>query len=186
MKKGSCPQKQPQLGRLLARPWRADHVLNTLATQTITGSESVCQKVWHSTVLSAWFAEAVQSSSLKAGQSLSAAQHRFASFSKPLGRMILHLPEFFKVLNKVVSTGSNRAWAENWLLNVTGERLLLLGMMADAADTTEQLTRFCDSEEMDLGRLNEEVALFMRRCEVPKPRPKCFFPCTTICNTKPR
>ncbi len=134
-------------------------------------------------MLSSWFAEAVQSSpSLKAGQSLSAAQHRFASFSKPLGRMILHLPEFFKVLNKVVSvvsTGSSgcRAWAENWLLNVSGEQLLLLGMMADAADTTEQLTRFCDSEGMDLGRLNEEVALFMKRCQVPNQRLKCFFAC---------
>ena len=38
-------------------------------------------------------------------------------------------------------------------------------MCADMADTTLQLTRFLDSENMDIASMNEEVSVFCTRLE---------------------
>ncbi|CAK9092405.1 Uncharacterized protein SCF082_LOCUS43483 [Durusdinium trenchii] len=154
--------------RLISRPWESDTLLKALMQSVVQGPDSFCQKVWHSRVYSSWFAAGVENSSFPAGKTLSAAQHRFCSFSKPLGRFVLHLDVAFDVLNKIVAIkGSQDArWAVKFLRGLTPEKLLTVAMCADMADTCLQLTRFLDDEGLDIARLNEEVSVFCSRIQV--------------------
>ena len=138
-----------------------------LKQEAVTGKESVCQKIWRSTTYSAWFEEEVRKSKGVGGTTLSAAQHRFCSFSKPLGRMVLHMDAICAVLTRVVSArpGADSSWAAQFVKSFTAEKFLLLGMLADMADTCIQLTRFLDDEDMDVAQQNEQVALFVQRLE---------------------
>ena len=132
----------------------------------MTNKESVCQKIFNSHTYSGWFENAVAQSSFKAGRTLSAAKHRFCSFSKPLTRFIMHLDSIIAVLNRIVAVkGSEGAWATRFLRGLTQRKLLLLAMCADMADATIQLTRFLDSEDMDIASMNEEVSIFCARLE---------------------
>ena len=59
-------------------------------------ADSPVQKIFNSHIFSRWFQDDVkQNSNGPHCASLSAAKHRFASFAKPLGRMLLHVESFF-------------------------------------------------------------------------------------------
>ncbi len=155
----------------MKRPWQADAFICHIVEETVTGKDSVAQKIWRSITFAGWFAEAVKGSEFPHGLTLSAAKHRFCSFSKPLGRICLHLPSLFAVVNKISAMKTTDAcWATDWLEHFDMEKLLVLSMCADAADTVMQLNRFLDNEDMDIGRLNEEVGLFLDRIEAGQPQ----------------
>ena len=154
--------------RLLKRPWYVIEEIQELISKTVTSSEAPCQKLFHSDTYSLWFGEmtAAEKNSPKVS-SLSAAKHRFASFQRPLSRVILHLRSFIGVLHKIVALKSETdcKWASKWMSYIDGRRLLLLALAADAADTLVELTRFFDSESTDPAVQNREVALFVQKVE---------------------
>lgn len=134
---------------------------------TIRHSESPVQKIFHSQHYSRWFEEFVgQEGEGPRAASLSAAKHRFASFAKPMGRILLHLHSFFRVLHKICCMRPDAEWARKWLGNVTSHSLLLLALGADAADSLLQLTRFLDSESCDPALLNQEIGHFVNEIRV--------------------
>lgn len=97
-------------------------------SDTIRNAKSPVQKIFNSHIFSAWFGDDVKLH----GQgpqtsSLSAAKHRFASFAKPAGRIMLHIKSFFRVLHRVASLRADAAWARKWLANITSKKLLILG-----------------------------------------------------------
>ena len=81
-------------GRILQRPYKADPVLHDVMNNSILASDSIVQKIWNSHVFTAWFERHRKEMEATHGKvkNLRAAKHRFESFSKPLGRVILWLP----------------------------------------------------------------------------------------------
>ena len=89
----------------------------------------------------------------------------FASFAKPLARLILHVRAYFEVCHRIVASvdAQDCAWCHSWLTDITTRKLLLLACAADAADTLQELTRHLDSEDHDPATLNEEVFIFLEK-----------------------
>ena len=146
-------------GRLIERPWKSCPVVSKILEDTISGPESPFQKLEHSHTFSAWLAEAIEQSENSRGIVLSAAKHRFASFSQPLKRFCLHLDPFLRTISKVAQSGS--AWATAWIRDTSASKILALGMMADMSHAAIDLCRYCDKETMDIAQMNEKVALFL-------------------------
>lgn len=68
---------------------------------TFRNADSPVQKIFNSQHFSRWFEDFVCQESLgPRAANLSAAKHRFASFAKPMGRMLLHLRSFFEFYTK--------------------------------------------------------------------------------------
>lgn len=131
----------------------------------MTGSHSVCQKIWNSHILSTSFQSFVEASEFSRGSHLSAAKHRFCSFSKPMARFVLHFDAIVNVLNRAAAAGG-ASWAESWMANIDEAALFTLGMATDLASSCIQLTRFFDRDDMDISRINEEVYCFDQELEV--------------------
>ncbi len=132
-------------------------------------SNSLVQKIWNSHVYSAWLQEEVQAEHEGARDAnLSAAKHRFCSFSKPLGRCCRHLAAILRVVHRIISFKGREdaAFAKQWLANLSSEKLILLSLLADAADEGIQITRVMDSEDLDLSEIMTEVSDFISRVEV--------------------
>ena len=131
---------------------------------TVTGKNSICQKIWNSHTLSSWLEKAILASENPRGVTLSAAKHRFCSYSMPLARFILHLPVFIDTINKIAAGGTS--WATQWLEEIQVSELILLSMCADLAQNAIELTRFFDKEDMDVAEMNEKVYYFVQQMEV--------------------
>ena len=93
-------------------------------------------------------------------RSLSASQARLSSHGKPLGRMCLFIESIIVVAVQIVevrgrteSSGAKAAW---FLGNIDAGKVLLLSMMADAADEVSGLLRLCD-KGMDTADLLQHV-----------------------------
>eukprot|EP00971_Amphidinium_carterae_P069256 1370499-Amphidinium_carterae.1 len=90
--------------KLLSRPWAADSALNTLMIEAISGKDSIAQKLWNTNVYSSMLVEEIKRSDNTRGTTLDAAKHRFANFSKPLGRIVRHLPSMLTVLQRIIAS----------------------------------------------------------------------------------
>ncbi|CAJ1390023.1 unnamed protein product, partial [Effrenium voratum] len=154
-----------QLGRGLRSAEAEELLFPNAKIETVLGKNSVCQKINRSHTFSSWFADAVAQSELSRGKTLSAAKHRFCSYSKPLGRIVLHLDSMIAVLNRIASScGDDARWAPEWMASINPERAILLGMCADLADSCMQLTRYFDDESLDIARTNEEALFSEGQC----------------------
>ena len=133
------------------------------------------QKVFNSHIFSRWFEEDVlQHGDGPRAASLSAAKHRFASFAKPMGRMLLHIKSFFRVLHRIASMREEADWARRWLANVTSHQVLVLALAADGADSLLQLCRYLDEEGCDPAVLNQEIGHFLDEIHVQFLRGKAW------------
>jgi hypothetical protein len=69
---------------------------------TILNSDSIVQKIWNSHIFTAWFERHCNEMEGHGKvKNLRAAKHRFESFSKPLGRVILWLPALLVTANDI-------------------------------------------------------------------------------------
>ena len=94
---------------------------------------------------------------------MSAAKHRFGSYNPPLGRICRNVVAMVAVCHRVdARRGENDAWAAQILKHLTGKKLLLLAMAADAAHCCLDFTRFADEEGVDIACLNAKAAQFGR------------------------
>ena len=168
--------------RLLKRPFQAQPDLKGIMQEWCHGSDSFAQKVQHSTVLSQWWAEAVESreeeSDFGSLTSLAAAKHRFSSFLNPLSRICKNMQTVFKVCSRLhAMRGADAAWAVQLCRHFSAYKAVLLTMAADACTISNDYTRECDREDMDVADLNMQAyrfvcsarALFVERrvCELP-------------------
>ncbi len=164
--------------RILSRPWGLDDdYIADLFTEFLRGRNSIVQKIWNSPMLTSWFDEFVKMSGhMTQASKLRAAKHRFETWSKPLGRCILHLDPLFRTARKIASlrTCEEANYAITWLQNVTSEGLVQLAMCADAADEGLQLIRFADDEEMDIAAVLFHVGQFLARADALFIREECL------------
>ena len=109
------------------------------------------------------FAETFDSQVNHAVRNFRAAAHRFESHAKPLGRTLLHLHACIRTALHLVQTRTDKAStkAKNWLLALTEEHCLQAAMMADATDSSLQLTRLMDHEDTDPANLGTELRLYL-------------------------
>ena len=155
--------------RLLKRPFSKSPTLNSLMQEWIHGSDSFCQKVWHSPLLSKWWAKAIGHGAEELGidgdcTSLSAAKHRFATFLNPLSRLCKNLQTVFDVCGRVQAMrGEEASWAGKLCRNFSGFKAALLALCADAASICSDFTRYSDREDMDLATLNLHAQGFSDR-----------------------
>ena len=153
--------------RLLKRPWAVIDRVRDVVVKTITSSESIAQKIFHSNVYSDMLQKEIAvDANLPQVASLSAAKHRFASFSKPLGRIVLHIQAVFRVLHSIMFLRNTPVWCKDWLNSMNGESLLLLGLAADAADSLLEFVRALDMECFDPAGLNGQVQDFLSNVDV--------------------
>ena len=134
---------------------------------TVLREDSIVQKIWYSHVFTAWFERhAAKASDGRRVRNLRAAKHRFESFSKPLGRLILWLPAVLATAHDIAvkRAGENAAKiARRRLENITAEKLLTLAMLVDAGDEGLALVRQVDDEQVDLASVQRYVSEFLAR-----------------------
>lgn len=159
--------------RILQRPYQADGFLQGVMDNYILSSESMTQKIANSFDFREWLQLEIsrcdQDETSGFGnkvQNLRSAKHRFESHTTPLGRFLLYLPAFIRVVTKICELkpddASGRS-AARFLELVTGEELLQLALLADAADEALVLVRMVDVEDVDLSEIPTFVGQFIQR-----------------------
>ena len=91
---------------------------------TILDNRSIVQKIWHSHMFTTWFEQHATALDGRRVRNLRAAKHRFESYSKPLGRLILWLPAVLATAHDIAvkRAGANEALiARRWLENLTAD-----------------------------------------------------------------
>ena len=153
--------------RILERLRNADPVLQETMRNTIISSQSIIQKKWNSHVFSAWFERRCKEMDGNCRiRNLRAAKHRFESYSKPLGRVILWLPTLLATAHDIAvkrEGAPEGRLAQAWLQNLNSETLVTLAMLADAGDEGLSLVRQVDDEQTDVASLQRIVSQFLDR-----------------------
>ena len=155
--------------RILSRPWHADHFLKDIVEHAAYGRGSPAQMIQHSVDLRAEMQRLSKElrPNVKGQNNLRAAKHRFESFQKPLGRTIRNFRIIHALMVGVALARSDEQGkrAKIWLewLAATPQNILMTAMMADISDEAAALTRFCDSEAMDVAGISAAVLNFLSR-----------------------
>ena len=155
--------------RLLSRPWACDPIISEMLDAILLGKHSILQKIEHSLHLQAIFSrhcDRVNASiHKKFGRHLAvrAAKHRFEFLSTPLSRLALWFPAFIGFAEEVmlVRGSDDRVWASEFLDYLTTSRLILIGLLADAADEGLLFTRLLDDPACDPATISTECHLFL-------------------------
>ncbi|MCP4240808.1 MAG: hypothetical protein GY772_09640 [bacterium] len=150
----------------MQRPWDKDEFIKRVFQESVQGKHSIVQKIENSHILRQWFQtyQTQLSQDCPKCSNLRAAKHRFEQFSKPTGRLIIHMKAVFATANKLVTIrGPEENTMRRWLSTVSSEELLQLAMCADAADETMLLLRVFDSEQMDIATRFGNIERFLQR-----------------------
>ena len=172
--------------RITSRPWHSDEFLNEVLQFMAGGHASIARLVHYSPEIKRifqQFANTSESTVLKTVSNFRAAQHRFDSQAKPLGRTCLFLHACVRTALHLTRARSDNMMrkAKNFLLWLNDERALQAAMLADAADTSLRLTRCMDAEDLDTAALQEEVASYRNEIRALFVEGKCW---TTFGYTK--
>ena len=131
---------------------------------------SPAQIIQHSDDVRSIFRLMLASAALQVGRkaprerNLRAAKHRFESYQRPLGRTVRLFPTIVKLMIHLYQTKRDHR-ASTWLdfVAASPQNTVQLAMLADAADEGMSLTRFCDSESMDVASLSNRISCFLDR-----------------------
>jgi hypothetical protein len=100
--------------------------MESIMTDTVLGKKSVVQIIWDSHVFKEWFQNNCKHVETYDGQgnrvkNLKASKHRFESFQKPLGRLLLWLPAVIWTMHQIATEreGTTEAttmlqWSSTW------------------------------------------------------------------------
>lgn len=127
------------------------------------------QKIQNSFELQAMFQEEVNQREEAHGnsiKSLRAAKHRFESLQAPLGRTLLHLPAFLATCQRISETRADQAAGRDatvFLRDLTSERVLQAGLLADGMDEAMLLIRCVDDESVDVTEIPGAIQSFVDR-----------------------
>ena len=157
--------------RVLQKPYKADRFLDDLMEEAVLSSRSMVQIVHNSHEFREWLAEEIQLQENTDGfgaraKCLKGAKHRFESHSTPLARLLLYLPAFVAVTQRIAETrrgGSEGKRAADWLEDLGSSKLITLGMLCDAMDEGLYLIRLVDCEDVDLAEIGHHVNNFAER-----------------------
>lgn len=169
-----CRDKPHATRRNLTRGWRADAFLDEVANKFVFAADSPTRLIQNSDVFKGFFAANIKRlnpnvSAVKAQghvQDLGFAAHRFESASKPLTRIVIFWQAFVATLVQISWERSGQdagKSASEFLLWLSTERCLQLGMLADAAIENLELTRLVDWQGFPLEQLPANLAGFRDR-----------------------
>ena len=153
--------------RVIRRPFKASDTIEQLMHDFVRGKNSPAQMVQNSHTLQALWQQCLQEQNgVKTFANLSAAKHRFNSYSEPLGRLCLQIVAMHTFMTRVAAvpgSGVQQLRAREWLRKLDSRSLLLLAMCGDASDECARLCHFCDSEDMDVAMLGGILEDFKKR-----------------------
>eukprot|EP00435_Cladocopium_sp_Y103_P022118 s3625_g5.t1 len=156
--------------RLTSRPWSADETLKETIHFFCGGPGSVARLIQHSPEIRRLFESfsADTDNTLRSAVvNFRSAQHRFESHTKPLGRTCLFLHACVRTCLQLFRTRTDNAAkkAKLWIQKLDDESALLAAMLADAADSSLQLTRKMDSEEMDPATITQDICHYLQEIQ---------------------
>eukprot|EP00435_Cladocopium_sp_Y103_P066425 s1005_g28.t1 len=152
--------------RFLKRPFAAIPEISDVHATLVTRNDSMISTIQFSDVLGSAFEQFTRKLCSRRLRNLQFRKHRFNSVQRPTGRCILC---FKAVLATSIFASTHRhgerdgARAERFLEYINERRLILLSMMADAADEVSVLVRYLDSGNYDLAGLVSELQQFVGR-----------------------
>ena len=155
---------------MISRPFKAIPEVREIHDTLILSPASMTRTIQSSDVLGHIFHNNCQLADGKVSgrriKNLSLRKHRFDSVQKPTGRTILYIDAVIMtaIYASVHRKGQRDGDRANAFLSYINERrLLLLAMMADAADECIVLVRFLDSEDYELSTFMLEIESCMSR-----------------------
>ena len=151
--------------RVAKRPWLCSAECQEVF-KTFTEWISAIQ---YSHLLQGWFEEfQQQEGQLTLQKTMQYAAHRFDSVAKPFAICLCTFPSVVLTAVKAVNERKHSV-AKAFLSFCSGRRglgrLLLAGMLADAADECLLLTRFFDTERSDISLMHAEIGSFLQRVD---------------------
>ena len=190
-----CASYTAKVKRITSRPWSADAYLKETVYRLVLGKKSVGTTIEHSQSIKQIFGDYVKltkerntkhplARSVRSVRNLRASRVRFDSCTKPLGRFVMWCPAILATLINLVTTRKGRQeskFAEEALQFVDPERILTLGMLADAGDEALMVARFFDSEQHDLARCHEIFEAFRARVDFLFVQSQCLQSGFTKC-----
>ena len=131
------------------------------------GKESVCQLIEHSEDFKTIFNTEIQKIERcpvrgERVRNLAASKIRFASELRPMGRCITFLDALWSTADIILATRDSpkpKRVITNFVVWVNEERLITLGMMGDAGNTTSEVTRHHDTGSAEVSTM---VGLLVR------------------------
>ncbi len=159
--------------RLTQRTFRVDSELRAVLDILICSSPSIAQMLHNSGPCSEIFrreATKQQQPGEAPGTALldlSYAKHRFDGVARPLGTCVWNLDAVISTCSIIVRDNTFEAkfrkLCRRFLDELNPQRILLMGMMADASDEALVLCRFFDREAFEAELMAEQVVAFKSR-----------------------
>jgi hypothetical protein len=157
--------------RLLQRTWDKDEYVNSMLNALIWNKQSLVRVLQNSDVAKELFHDLQLDEEDGRGKvsNMGFAKQRFDSCAKPLARLLDHFDAATSAAAELIrrrplkdlqAIGATKA-----LRVLNNEAVLQLGMLADCADITLQLTRFLDTESYDKARLPAKLREYCRQCD---------------------
>ena len=166
--------------RVLQITWDKDEYLDSILKALIWDKQSLVRVLQNSEVAKELFHDIQlnEDGNQRPIDNMGFAKQRFDSCAKPLARLIDHFDAATAAAAELVrrrrandpmSKGATKA-----LQVLSNEAVLQLGMLADCAEVTLQLTRFLDTESYDKARLPTKLREFCQACDYLFMKGGCF------------
>ena len=168
--------------RIISRPWKADPDLHDIAEKVVMSHSSIIQRIHHSTTFSKWYAgnlKAHCAGPFEGSTSLGAAKHRYETWSRPFGQAVMTIGALIRTAEQIIieRSGAEARDAQSFLVYLTEERFLQLGMLADASDEALVLTRIFDDETCDPAAQADDLSHFQARVGALFGQDHSMLPC---------
>lgn len=135
----------------------------------VRDNSSIVMRIEHSFAFKRWFKQSQAHAATKIDATvanLRAAKHRFESWIKPLGRLVLYIEAIVDVAVRIAIERGRDDCADDarkFLQFICDERLVQLAMLADAAHETSLIIRTCDVENWDTSEASEMLSSWRSR-----------------------
>ncbi len=165
--------KAHSVRRLTQRTFKVDPVLTNILDELVTGVKPIAQMLHQSEpIAKVFWAELKRQERASAApgdrvRDLSWAKHRFDGVAKPLGVCMWNLDAVISTCT-IVERGVNfkveyRNSSRKFLDGLGPEKIILMGMMADASDEVLVLCRFFDREAFEAEQMAHQIVPFKAR-----------------------
>ena len=160
----------------MLRPWKADPYLDDIHQRLVWNKVAMVNVIQHSYVIKGWYQDIQKEDEdpyITVQKDMGMAKHRFDSASKPTGNACLTMRSVNRTANKVWTERRTEVPGQNALAHLTYvsgldgmERLVQMGMLADASDEGLLFTRFHDKEGSETSLLLAQSTQYLCRIKV--------------------
>jgi len=158
--------------RATSRPWAADLVFKEVYDTLVSDKNSLLRRVEHSKDFKEQFGKFVAEWDGIIGtliKNLRAAKHRFEKEAMPTGRFTIYLDPLIATANWISAHRTGQTCAKDsdqFMLYLSGKRVLIMGALSDAAHEGLIFVRFSDDKDLDLSAAPHHCASFVHRLHI--------------------